>query len=471
MISLRPYQQQAVDATRHEFAGLPHGSKRVLFVLPTGGGKTVTFCYITHNATLKGRNVLILAHRDELLTQISDSLRKFDIPHGIIGRGRSLAWHKVQVASVQTYARRISNDKFNLFFEPQLIILDEAHHAVAGQWAKILNHYPAVPVLGVTATPVRGDGKGLGSVFNKMVLGPTPAQLMEWGFLVPCVVYGPPVSASLTGLKTKMGDFDKKQIAYEMDKPVIWGEAVGHYKNLALNKRIIVFCVNRQHMEHTVDAYRQAGIESTHIDGTMDAVTRKQRVTDFTNGQVKVLVSCEIISEGFDVPACDGIQSLRPTQSLGLYLQQVGRGLRPAPGKDHCLHLDHVGNTMRHGFTEDEREWDLNPVKKRAVSSESAESIYTCLNCYCTFAKVRKVCPRCGTVIPIVTREDMPDSVSGELQQLKPASQLTPEEKQEMIANAQTLVEFHAVARRLGYKPGWAMIQYRQRKEGSHGYA
>lgn len=458
MVTLRTYQDAAVADVRTAFNR--DGHLRVLFVLPTGGGKTTIFSYIAARCAEAGKRVWILAHRDELLSQISRSLDSFGVRHGVMRRGSNGTWHDVQVCSVQTLVRRL-NSGLTL---PDMIIPDEAHHAAAGSWGKILAAFPNVPVLGVTATPCRLDGKGLGDVFDTMVIGPSPQWLTDNGYLAPAKIYAPEL-ISTVGMHTRMGDFSQADMAEAADKPTICGDAVSHYLKLAAGKRMIVFCVNLKHVEHTVAAYESAGVPAAALDGSLSPADRAQRVADFSAARVLVLVTCDLVSEGFDVPGCDGVQMLRPTQSESLYLQQVGRALRPAPGKTHAIILDHVRNWERHGRPCDERDWELTKGNvKRKRADGAALGLRQCLECYHVYENFVRQCPACGHMPPVMDRT--PDQVAGELKEIGEAAPLepvTPEEKALLLTGRHTLKGWHEVAKRLGYSHKWA---WRKHSEG-----
>ena len=328
---LRPYQQDLVSALRVSYAT---GHKAPLVVLPTGGGKTYFFSYVAEQAVARGNRVCILVHRQELLLQASRSLRSMGIAHGLISPMFNMNNEPVQVASVQTLIRRLKRQ--TLPFD--LIVSDEAHHAVAGSWRKILDQYPNAKVLGVTATPIRTDGQGLSEIFDDLIVGASMATLIDMGYLVRPVVYAPPTAVDLSGVRKRGGDFDAQQLTERMDKPTITGSAVEHYKRLCAGKPAIAFCASVAHAQHVAEQFRQAGFKSVSLDGTMLDTERKAAIDGLANGSIHVLTSCDIVSEGTDIPVVEAAILLRPTQSTGLYLQQVGRALRVVDGKQHILH-------------------------------------------------------------------------------------------------------------------------------------
>ncbi|NDF41803.1 MAG: helicase, partial [Actinobacteria bacterium] len=234
-LTLRPYQHQAISELR---ASYREGARAPLLVLPTGAGKTVVFSAVSAGAAARGRHVLILVHRRELITQASAKLAGAGVDHGIIAAGFPASDQPVQVASVQTLARRLSS----ISWSPDLIVIDEAHHAVAGTWSAALSRWPNAYRLGVTATPVRQDGRGLGAVFDSLVLGPSVSELIAGTFLTPARIYAPPPIADLAGLKARAGDYRPEEAAERMDRPIVTGDAISHYQRLCNHKRAIVFC-------------------------------------------------------------------------------------------------------------------------------------------------------------------------------------------------------------------------------------
>jgi DNA repair protein RadD len=453
-MQLRDYQQQAIDDLR---AAYRSGAQAPLLVAPTGAGKTVILAAITASAIARGRKVLILVHRRELIHQASSKLTAAGVEHGIIAAGVQRADAPVQVASVQTLVRRLAT----INWQPCLIIIDEAHHATAGQWARILDHWPGALRLGVTATPCRLDGRGLRSAFDAMVLGPSVADLINGGYLSAARIYAPPVVADLSGIRTRAGDYANDQAAAAMTRPTVTGDAISHYQRLAGAQQAIAFCCNVAHAESVRDAFATSGINAALLlGGTVD---RDAVVGRFANGETRILVTVDVVSEGFDIPAASIAILLRPTQSEGLYLQQVGRVLRPAPGKTHALILDHVGNVHRHGFPDDDRNWTLADRERRGRSASTpAPAVRTCPQCFAAF-KPAPLCPCCGAdCAPQNSRQLR--QVEGDLKQLKreEVKQRTSERKQ-----ARTLEQLIKVgyARGMRNPVGWAKHVHNARQQ------
>lgn len=448
-LTLRPYQSQAVADLRAAFRS---GARAPLLVAPTGSGKTVMFSAITQGAVARGRRVLILVHRRELIRQASAKLAIAGVDHGIIAAGFDLSSSPVQVASVQTLARRLERQTW----QPDLIVIDEAHHAVAGTWSRVVGHWPEAYRLGVTATPVRRDGRGLGAMFDQLVLGPSVAKLIEEQHLSSFRIYAPALACGIDSLPTRSGDFDSAAAAEALDRPSITGDAIAHYQRHAAALSAIAFCCTAAHAEHVASQFRAAGISAQTILGTTPVDEREQMIADLGSGSLRVLVSVDVISEGTDVPSVGAAILLRPTQSEGLYLQQVGRVLRPAPGKPHALILDHIGNVHRHGFPDDHRAWTLDDARKRGRGSNGAPapSVRTCQQCYAAF-KPQPICPMCGAVAQPSAREIK--QRQGELQELThQAIERARIRDRRQQGKARTLPELMAIAKQRGYSPAWA---------------
>jgi len=448
MITLRDYQDIGVDAIRQAFA---YGAKAVLYVLSTGGGKTPVFAYIAQRAAALGTRTCICVHRRELLHQASASLTELGVPHGIIAPGRPVTPQTIQVASIQTLVRR--------HLDPvDLLVFDEGHHAVAGTWSKVLERHPGARVLGVTATPCRLSGRGLAHVYDTLIQGPHISDLIRRGFLVPAQVWAPS-TVDLKGIRSRGGDFEREKLAELLDRSEITGNAVDHYSRLVNGRPAIAFCASVAHAEHVADQFRGAGYRAESVDGSLPQGTRDDRIAALGEGRLQVLTSSDLISEGVDIPIVAAGILLRPTKSTGLYLQQVGRCLRPAPGKDRAIILDHVGNCFRHGLPDEDRPWSLEHGAPKRTPEESEVKVRQCPACYLVHAWARS-CPECGLIYPVEARKQTAKEVEGELEPV------TPEERAVLEAAASTLNDWHYIARRSRtrdgrpYKSGWAWRKF-----------
>lgn len=457
-MDLRPYQRQIVEALRAAYAG---GARAPLLVAPTGAGKTVILAEVARGAQERRRRLLIVAHRIELIRQASAKLGAIGVPHGIIAPGSPALDLPVQVGSVQTVARRLPD------LAPfDLIALDEAHHAVAGSWQALVQAQPSARLLGVTATPQRLDGRGLGreagGPFDALVLGPSIGELIQGRYLVPTRVFAAQHAPDLSRVKTARGDFDVRALAEVMDTSAVTGDAVVHYRRHAEGRSAICFCVSVQHAEDVARAFRQAGYRAQAAHGELHPRLRERMLSGLGTGAVQIVCSAELISEGLDVPAVGAVILLRPTQSLALHLQQVGRGLRPAPAKSHLIVLDHAGNTLRHGFAEQSREWSL---AGRPKGPPRVPAVRVCPTCYCAHAPALH-CPACGHGYgTAAARRTAPEQRGGDLRELDRASVETirAAKLDALIASARTVDHLRLIARARGYHPAWVQRQVQMR--------
>lgn len=463
-MELRDYQQQAVNALRGAFAA---GKRAPLLCLPTGGGKTVIFSYITQSAVARQNRVMILVHRRELVQQTSETLESLGVSHGIIAAGKPMTDEPVQIASVQTLVKRL--DK--IIEEPTLIIIDEAHHAVAGSWSKIIDHFAGAKLLGVTATPMRLDGRGLRGFFDQLVIGPSVKELTKRGHLAPVRCFSIPKKLNRKAIGISGGDFKAGQAAQALEG--FNGDAVVEYERHCPGKPAIVFCCTIAHSEFVAELFRKAGYRAEHLSCQLDNETRKKRIEQLGKGELDILTSCNVISEGTDIPVVTAAILLRPTESEALYLQQVGRALRPAPGKERAIIIDCVGNVHRHGLPDDDREFNLENKKK---NTDSAPSIRECPNCYAVLPGATHVCPSCGYVFQQEQQEEQAETyktvsivdlveVTG--QAIKKSQKLNwkqSRDRKRRIAMARTFEELDALRKEFGYKPGWTYMIMKERQ-------
>lgn len=502
MIPLRDYQARDTDRLRASFRS---GKRAPLYQLPTGGGKTFVFCYVANGATKLGNRVLILVHRKELLTQASLSLAKIGLRHSLIAQDKhireAIGLHveelsepfvdlsaPVAVASVDTLIRRLGSVR-----APQLIICDEAHHLTKGnKWGKAVANFPDARLLGVTATPCRTDGKGLGieadGFFDDLICGPSMRELIGMGYLLPPTVYAPPTVLDLVGVRTSGGDYAAADLAARVDKPTITGDAVEHYRRICQGIPAITFCVSISHAENVAAQFRASGFDFRVIHGSMHDAERRNLIRALARGQIQGLTSCDLISEGTDIPVVGCGILLRPTKSEGLYLQQVGRVLRPSPGQDRAYILDHVGNCLIHGLPDADREWTLEGRKKRKKGESLTEARVDVLQCEkcnaaCSTADARAeaikrgyppgtlCCTNCGSVFESNARAV--EQEDGQLQEVTgEAAEALRRVRKAEERRATTYDDFVKLGKARGYtKPeAWARIRmrFKQRREPVH---
>lgn len=462
VINLRSYQTKAVEDVRTAYA---QGRRAPLLVAPCGAGKTTIFSYIAQGSQAKGKRSYILVHREELIRQVSETLRRFAVPHGFIASGYSESSALTQICSVQTLVHRLHRVPV-----PDLIISDEAHHGLAKTWLKIFGHWPAARILGVTATPCRANGAGLGvasgGVYDCLIRGPEVHELIRDGYLCQPVYYGPPSPIDLADVHTVRGDFNVAELELAVDKPKITGSAVDHYTKICAGRPAIAFCTSRVHAEHVRAEFIAYGYAAEIIDGKTDDKVRAERVAQIQDGRLQVLVTIDLVSEGFDAPGIHCGINLRPTESLGLYIQQGGRPIRMAPGKQRAIILDHAGNCLRHGLIEEVREWSLDGdgPKKRGQPTDKVFTNRQCPKCYMVSAP-RLSCPGCGHVYEINSREVA--QVSGELTELTGADIEAHRALRNRIelAHAESRDELLKIAKIRGHKPAWVDMIIRGRAQ------
>ena len=373
-MTLRPYQSKLIDDTYSQWQA---GHRRVLAQLPTGGGKTHLFSNIANDITNQGGRSLILAHREELITQAAAKLHQATGESvGIIKAGYDFEpRRRLQVASVQSLINRL--DKTSPF---DLVVTDEAHHGTAATYQSILSHYSSAAQLGVTATPIRSDGSGFRDVFDSLVCGPSTADLIKQGHLCKYRLIADATQMSVQGVRSVAGEYNQRQLAAVNDEIKLAGSIVGSYRELAAGKRAIVFAINCQHSKAITAAYNAASIPAVHLDGNSSPEERRAALAAFAAGDLKVLSNCALFTEGFDLPSIEVVQIAKPTKSLSLWLQMLGRDLRPAPGKAEALLIDHTDNWRRLGSPVRPRLWTLDGVEvaaremKRGPHGEVEES-------------------------------------------------------------------------------------------------
>lgn len=461
--TLRPCQDDLLDAIIAEYQ---KGHRRVLARAETGFGKTVTFSAITLRSMRKNKRVIIMAHRTEIVDQISRALDSFGVRHGRIQTGHTMTDDPIQIGMVITVSKRI--DKLPV---PDLIIIDECHHACTGSYKVVTQAWPHAHILGVTATPERLDRRGLDDDFDVMVQAIPMAKLIEQGYLAQFTYLAPPTKVDLSGIKTRLGDYAADQLAEAMDKAVITGDSIDHYRTYLAGRPAIAFAVTVEHAEHIAAQFNAAGFRAASVDGSMDKKVRKDRIAGIGDGRLNVLTSCEILGEGVDIPVVSGAILLRPTKSLSLYLQQVGRVLRPKPDGSNAIILDHVGNVHAHGMPDMEREWTLAARKKR----DSGPGVATCKQCFRAFQvqpdwKEEETClngqPE-GCILdptPVVAAKGTPEIVEGKLSIItttpdwaggRDIARVKGPELVTAINMADTPEKLREIAKARGYHPGW----------------
>lgn len=455
MISLRDYQLSGVSRLRTSI----QKHKRSILVAPTGAGKTRMAIRIMQGAIEQENRVWFIVHRRELCKQTSKALWEAKVEHGMIMSGKRRSPVLAQVGTVITAANLI--EKLPPEQRPKLIIFDESHRSVSNSYARIAEACPDAYIIGLTATPERTDGRGLGELYSDMVEVQSMAWLIENKYLAPYKLIAPSTKRlDLSSVKTKGGDYDELQLEQIMDKPTITGDAIKAYRQFANGKRCMVFCVSIKHSQHTCEQYNNAGIKAEHIDGNHTDAQREAALERFRKGETLILCSVQLAIEGLDIPAVEAVQQLRPTQSVIVYLQLIGRGLRPEVGKSHLIILDQVNNWLRHGLPCDEREWSLEGRKqrrrKKKDDEEASINLYQCKECFHVFKKGVSECPNCHA--PVEASGRVIEQVDGSLSEIDLA--LAKKEQRRAQGQARTLDDLVRLGMQRGMnKPAaWAAI-------------
>jgi superfamily II DNA or RNA helicase len=442
-LQLRPYQEKILTEV---LSLMRKGYKKPLVVLPTGGGKTALFAFMASQAQAKGNTVWFLVHRRELLDQTLDTFERFDIPLKTIHVSMVSQWKKLP--------------------PPDMIVMDEAHHSKARTWLNIFEAYPDVWTIGLTATPTRLDGKPLGDLYDCMAQGPTTYQLINMDYLSNYKYVAPPVQLDLSQVHVKRGDYDPKETSKLLRSRTVYSSIIDEYKRNASGRQAIYFCTTIEHSAETAEAFQDAGINAVHFDGNTPKKQRKEIIQKFRTGEIQVLCNVSLIGEGFDMPDCEVVGLVRPTQSLSVYLQQVGRCLRYKPGKTAII-LDHVGNYQRHGLPDDTREWSLNERAQqyRKMDDKGNYVIRYCPNCYAAYRNTLRECPVCGSPYE-TTQEELEAQESIKLVEISRLNKYKFNVyawTEEALENAKTYSDLCTLAKARGYKTGWAYHQAKAR--------
>lgn len=418
--TLHDDQAEFVSLVRDQ---LRTGSRSVLGVASPAFGKTVVAGHIIATAREKSNaTAWFLVHRKNLLRQTSKSFWSAHIEHGLLTSGRARSRLAVQVGTIGTVYSRL--DKLEA---PTILFIDEAHLAKGNMFETVIRWAleRGAIVIGLTGTPERLDGQALGDLFQVMVEARSTHWLIQQGRLSNYVMYSTGITPDLSGVKKSGGDYNRDQLAEAMDKPMLVGDAISHWRKHANGMRTVAYCVNVKHSKHTAEAFNAAGIPAVHVDACTTEAELKDACEGLAKGRYMVLCNCELVIEGFDLSAQVGMDVtleccilLRPTQSVARYLQMVFRALRRKPAP--AVILDHAGCAMRHGLPDDDRQWSLEGRKKgrrRASDEEPDVRVQQCGQCYHVFRPGVSECPSCGA--PVERKDPRKlEVVDGELQRI-----------------------------------------------------
>lgn len=460
-IILREHQESLVGGIREAFE---QKHKSVMAQLCTGGGKTAIASYITQKTVQNNRRVLALVHRREIFDQFSRAYLSMGVNHSLIIPNVKMGNELAMLASVQTLVSRIKKNE--PIPEPDLIIADEGHHAIASQWQFIMARFPNARILGMSATPTRTDGTGLDKIFSHMVCGDkhgaSMKELIKKGYLSPYQIFTQSLAVDLLDVRVASnGDYDKNEMAERLKSVV--GCEIAEYRKYLHNQPTICFYPTVEMAEIAAQKFREAGYNFMSIDGKMSPIARKKAIDGLGSGELHGLTSCSVISEGTDIPVVNGIIDMTKTKSIVSYLQKMGRGLRACDGKTHCTILDFVGNVAIHGLPCEDREWSLEGVKRKKRGIEVTERITQCDNCKHHFLTKERICDRCGWELEFKEKRKQV-VVAGELVSVSVEHyeqiqiQLKFEARKQQ-AQAQSLEELIAIGVSRGYSNpyGWAV--------------
>lgn len=436
MIVLREYQNQLKADIYNAWQYSPN----IMAVLATGGGKTAVFSSIFYD--MMARPNVAIAHRQELVSQISMALAKMGVHHRIIaseivvkfcitqqiielGQSYVNPTAPVAVAGVQTLIRR--EDKLTQWRNSvEMWCMDEAHHVcIDNQWGKATLMFPRARGLGVTATPIRTDkkplGREFGGLFDQMITGPSMRDLIKMGYLTDYRMFAPPRSINTAEIEISKstGDFNLNQLRKAAHKSTIVGDMVSHYQKFIPGKQAIGFLVDVEQAMETAERFRQAGIPAIGLSARSTDRQRQKELDKFRSRETKVLLNVDLFGEGFDVPFVEGVMGGRPTQSYSVYAQGFGRMMRTAPGKEYGYYIDLVNNFLIHGLPDANREWKFEPAGEKRKRDPNVIPLTACTACFMTYESVFKICPYCGHV-HVPDRRDGPEFVDGDLTELSP---------------------------------------------------
>ena len=468
-ITLRDYQSQAAVDVRQALreARTAERKGRVILQSETGSGKSYIAGWMIREAVERGMSCWIVVHRRELMNQFAETLWNLGVRYSFIASKRPYDPRaKVHICLINTLVRRMRN-----LPKPGMVVFDECHHSTANMWLKVIEACAEAWMIGLTATPARGDGIGLGAAgWDAIVRGPSMPWLMQRGHLCDYEIIGSKRGLlDMSKIRSRAGDYAKGETVDYMEKAKIVGDAILEYKKHVGGKTCLVYCVTRIAARSVRDRYRAAGVNAHYVGGDTPASQRDLVMQLFKTGDIPVVVSVDLFGEGLDAPGLHAVQFLRPTRSLPLYRQMVGRALRPEEGKDKAIVLDPVGNTLRHGLPEDPYNWTLDGKKTSSKTpNEPVLHLAHCEFCFAIFLRSKGHCPRCGTKVP--PKKEAPKEVEGELEKLRKEeirkarmAKHRAEERQ-----AWTFEDLVVLAISRGYKPGWAAGRWmgRNRKKG-----
>jgi len=433
-MQLRLYQEKLINDVRDSMKR----NKHVFMMLPTGGGKTIIFSEMTAGAFKRKYRVWIIVPRDELLTQASNHLYKHKVPHGVINAtSQESRVYLVHLVSKNTLERRWAKIKN----WPTLIIVDEAHLNYKFQIDLRKRIPEKTRMIGVSATPERLSGEGLSDIYDDIVYGPSIRELVEKEFLTKIKYFSPPLEG-LEELHKIGSDVSADELAKLFKKRAVYGKAITHYKEYGQGKSAMVFCRSVKASEETAKQFRDAGFKFESVDGKMAKGKRKVILKGLESGELDGICSRDLTIYGIDIPRIEVIIMLRPTFSYAYFMQMIGRGLRPYPGKTHCIVLDHVNNLRTHGHPLQDHQWAFyGKEKNKKQKGVSKATMKLCPNCFLYYEG--DTCPNCGVKRDVKKQPKM-EEIDGKLVEITgpvPLNDRDPEEKRDFIDKINALID------------------------------
>ncbi|MDK7952099.1 DEAD/DEAH box helicase [Lactobacillus paragasseri] len=442
-MQLRDYQKKLINGLRNSMA---NGHKNIMVQSPAGSGKSITMAEIAKRITQHEMNVLFVVHRRELVKQIKSTFVKWGVNMNFC-----------EIYMVQTATRKLEK-----LIKPEYIFVDEAHHSLAKTYKRIFDYFPVAHVIGFTATPIRLSGKGFREVYDDLIIGPKISWLIKNHYLAPYTYYSVNLIDQKQLKRSSTGDYTRQSME-NAGKNIIYGDVINAYKKLANNSKAIVYSYSVQSCKQVAEEFNKNHISAQEVDGKTDKDTRKKAMHDFRTGKIKVLVNAELYGEGVDVPDCQTVIMLRPTQSLSLFIQQSMRCMRYKPSKKSII-IDQVANYTRFGLPDFDRDWTLEDRSKHPQREGGSDgpAIKTCPECFGVILASCHECPLCGHSFEAEFRKLAQDR-RAELEKINlNAKELRERKKKEqelLLRDPSTFTTFKELAiygKATGKKPGWA---------------
>lgn len=461
-MQLRPYQISFADQIRTLWMDL----SSIVLQSPCGSGKGTLITYIVKNAALKGNRSLFAVHGRHLVFDMDKRLDNLDLDHGVImaDHPRRKPWLPAQVASIDTLARRLEH-----LPEAQIVIVDECRLATSPTWRRVIEAYKnkGSKILGMDATPMGPNGRGLGDggLFEAMILGPQPQELIDQGYLVPSEVYWPeggPEARAARNVKRVGGELDANAQAAIVGKRKLIGDLVKEWEKLARNDKTVCFGVHQKHAQDIAEMFRCAGHDFAYVDSDTPENERKKIWHDYDHGNCNGIVNVRVLGYGWDHPITSCVLDGAATAQVTTHLQKWGRGTRLYAGKKRFIVIDPYGNVGEHGPYEECREWPLDGIPKKECSKDDAPRVARCCSCFRTFRLGKTACPYCGA--PIEKKYSVIHTAAGTLGKYD-KKLLSPEEWQRKLAKEDErrakFLEFCEIAHKRNYKKGWPAMQFK----------